>query len=93
MFYKELLDTPIFMGFDIKPAKDGNRFNDAKQPVGVDKVKGVAAADLASRLGTYEEAKALNLPYVGISLMQPIVIDQHHLVCIDADWKLSLIHI
>ena len=89
LFYEDLKDEPIFMGFNVKPAPDGNRFNDKKQPVGVDSVYGVSANDLDSRLGTYDQALALKLPFLGISLMRPVVVDNCHVVCIDLDWKRS----
>lgn len=73
-----LRDRPIWCGFD-----------ELKQPFGLDKVIGIKSDAPRKRLGTYEQAKALNMPYVGISFTQPIYIDEKLLVCIDLDWKRS----
>ena len=87
LFYEELKSEPIFMGFKVKADPSGDRNNDRKQPVGVDTKLGVAYEDLDSRLGTFEQAQALNVPYIGLSLMRPIILDGYQLICIDGDWK------
>lgn len=87
VFYEELKQEPIFMGFKITADSKGDRNNDKKQPVGVDNKPGVPYESLDSRLGTYEQAQALNMPYIGLSLMRPIIVDGYQIVCIDGDWK------
>lgn len=64
-------------------------FNDLKHPYSLDGIKGIGVDTPRDRLGTYEEAKSLGHPYVGISFTAPIKINDKYLVCIDFDWKRS----
>lgn len=64
-------------------------FDDLKIPYGLDGDKGIGVDTPRNRLGTYEEAKALGYPYVGISFTAPIRVDDKLLLCIDSDWKRS----
>lgn len=64
-------------------------FNDLKHPYSLDGIKGIGVDTPRDRLGTYDEAKALGHPYVGISFTAPIKINDKYLVCIDFDWKRS----
>ena len=73
-----LRDYQIWCGFD-----------EFKHPYGLDGVKGIGVDTPRDRLGTYEQAKALGYPYVGISLTEPIKINNKLLLCIDFDWKKS----
>jgi len=60
-FWYELKDLPIFCGF-----------TDQKRPVGIDGIMGIAEAATTGRLGTYDQAKAIQHPYVGLSLLHPL---------------------
>ena len=76
-FWWQLKEFPIFCGF-----------TDMKRPVGIDGVMGIAEAATTGRLGTYDQAKAIKHPYVGLSLLHPFEIKpDQYLVCIDLDWK------
>lgn len=79
-FWDVIKDRKVFCGFKIIG-------NDQKVPTGVDGQSGLGADASIDRFGTYEEIKAMNLPFVGVSLMNPIEIDGKYLVCLDFDWK------
>jgi len=76
-FWFEFKEFPIFCGF-----------TDQKRPVGIDGIMGIAEAATTGRLGTYDQAKAIQHPYVGLSLLHPLMLEPDlYLVCIDLDWK------
>lgn len=64
-------------------------FSDDKHPFGLDGVMGIGVDTPRDRLGSYDAAKSLGHPYVGISFTAPIKINDKYLVCIDFDWKRS----
>ena len=78
-FWDEIKDRQVFCGFKI--------IGEQKMPVGVDGQTGLGADASIERFGTYEQIKAMNLPFIGISLMNPIEVDGKYLVCLDFDWK------
>ena len=78
-FWEQIKDRPVFCGFKL--------IGEQKVPVGVDGQAGLGADASIERFGTYQQIKAMNLPFVGISLMNPIEIDNKYLVCLDFDWK------
>jgi len=80
-FWEEIKDRPVFCGFKI--------IGEQKVPVGADGQTGLGADASLERFGTYSQIKAMNLPFVGISLMNPIEIKGKYLVCLDFDWKRS----
>jgi len=80
-FWEEIKDRPVFCGFKI--------IGEQKVPVGADGQTGLGADASLERFGTYQQIKAMNLPFVGISLMNPIEIKGKYLVCLDFDWKRS----
>ena len=75
-FWWPYKDIPIFCGF-----------TDQKRPIGIDGVMGIAESATSGKLGTHDQAQALNHPYVGLSLLHPMEINGLYLVCIDLDWK------
>ena len=78
-FWEEIRDQQVFCGFKI--------IGEQKMPVGVDGQTGLGADASIERFGTYEQIKAMNLPFMGVSLMNPIEVDNKYLVCLDFDWK------
>ena len=80
-FWEEIKDRPVFCGFKI--------IGEQKVPVGADGQTGLGADASLERFGTYSQIKAMNLPFVGISLMNPIEVNGKYLVCLDFDWKRS----
>lgn len=78
-FWEEIKDRQVFCGFKI--------IGEQKMPVGVDGQTGLGADASIERFGTYQQIKDMNLPFVGLSLMNPIEIDNKYLVCLDFDWK------
>jgi len=79
-------EHPFWMQFGDKPIFCG--FTDQKRPVGIDGVMGIAEAATSGKLGTYDQAKALSHPYVGLSLLKPFEVQPDlFLICIDLDWK------
>lgn len=80
-FWEYFADRKIFLGFKVT----GSGSNIKKIPVGVDGNLGAAAGD-ETRLGTYAEAVKI-ADYTAISLMQPCMVGDEQLVCIDFDWK------
>ena len=76
-FWQHFEDQQVFCGFDV--------VNDNKRPMGMDRMMGISADASIERLGTYQQAKALGYPYVGISLFKPVMIGDLYLVCIDLD--------
>ena len=78
-FWDKLKDRQIFCGFKL--------IGEQKVPVGADGQTGLGADADIGRFGTYEQIKKMNLPFLGISLMNPIEIDNKYLVCLDFDWK------
>lgn len=83
-FWEYFADRKIFLGFKVT----GSGSNIKKMPVGVDGNLGAAAGD-ATRLGTYAEAVKI-ADYTAISLMQPCMVGDEMLVCIDFDWKRAI---
>ena len=80
-FWEYFADRKIFLGFKVT----GSGSNIKKIPVGVDGNLGAAAGN-ETRLGTYAEAVHI-ADYTAISLMQPCMVGDEQLVCIDFDWK------
>ena len=80
-FWEYFADRKIFLGFKVT----GTGSSIKKIPVGVDGNLGAAAGD-DTRLGTYLEAAKV-ADYTAISLMQPCMVGDEQLVCIDFDWK------
>jgi hypothetical protein len=80
-FWEYFADRKIFLGFKVT----GSGAEIKKIPVGVDGVFGAAAGN-ETRLGTYIEAAKV-ADYTAISLMQPCMVGDEQLVCIDFDWK------
>lgn len=78
-FWEQIKDRNVFCGFKI--------IGEQKVPVGVDGQPGLGADASIERFGTYEQIKAMNVPFVGLSLMNPIEVDGKYLVCLDFDWK------
>lgn len=78
-FWDGLKDRNIFCGFKL--------IGEQKVPVGVDGQAGLGADASIERFGTYQQIKDMNLPFVGLSLMNPIEVDNKYLVCLDFDWK------
>jgi hypothetical protein len=78
-FWEEIKDRQVFCGFKI--------IGEQKMPVGVDGQTGLGADASIERFGTYEQIKAMNLPFIGLSLMNPIEVENKYLVCLDFDWK------
>jgi hypothetical protein len=64
-------------------------FSDDKHPYSLDGIRGIGVDTPRDRLGTYEQAKSLGYPYVGISFTAPIKVDGKYLICLDFDWKRS----
>jgi RecA-family ATPase len=85
-FWQQISHHQIFCGFDIKPrAKDPSKMD--KHPKAMDGLTGIKENASIDKLGTYEQAKALGFPFVGLSFTRPISIIGKQLVCIDLDWK------
>jgi len=80
-FWEYFADRKIFLGFKVT----GSGADIKKIPVGVDGSFGAAAGN-QTRLGTYTEAAQI-ADYTAISLMQPCMVGEEMLVCIDFDWK------
>jgi hypothetical protein len=80
-FWEEIKDRQVFCGFKI--------IGEQKVPVGADGQTGLGADANVGRFGTYEQIKNMNLPFIGLSLMNPIEIDGKYLICLDFDWKRS----
>ncbi len=80
-FWEEIKDRPVFCGFKI--------IGEQKVPVGADGQTGLGADASLERFGTYQQIKSMNLPFIGISLMNPIEVKGKYLVCLDFDWKRS----
>lgn len=78
-FWEELKDRKVFCGFKL--------IGEQKVPVGVDGQTGLGADASIERFGTYEQIKQMNLPFVGLSLMNPIEHNNLYVVCLDFDWK------
>ena len=78
-FWEQIKDRQVFCGFKI--------IGEQKVPVGADGQTGLGADASIERFGTYEQIKAMNLPFVGLSLMNPIEVDGKYVVCLDFDWK------
>jgi hypothetical protein len=78
-FWEEIKDRQVFCGFKI--------IGEQKVPVGADGQTGLGADASIERFGTYEQIKAMNLPFIGLSLMNPIEVENKYLVCLDFDWK------
>lgn len=78
-FWEQIKDRKVFCGFKI--------IGEQKVPVGADGQTGLGADADLGRFGTYEQIKAMNLPFIGLSLMNPIEVDDKYLVCLDFDWK------
>lgn len=78
-FWEQIKDRNVFCGFKL--------IGEQKVPVGVDGQAGLGADASIERFGTYEQIKAMNLPFVGMSLMNPIEVDNKYVVCLDFDWK------
>jgi len=76
-FWEQFRNLPLFCGF-----------TETKRPVGIDGIFGIAEKSTAGRLGSYDQAVAINQPYIGLSLLNPIEVEKDYfLVCIDFDWK------
>lgn len=73
-----LNDYPVWCGFD-----------ELKHPFGLDNKKGISVDTPRDRLGTYEQAKSLGYPYVGLSFTNTIKVGDQILICLDFDWKRS----
>ena len=86
-FWQIISHHQIFCGFDIKPnAKDPSKMD--KLPKAMDRMTGVKENASIDKLGTYQQAKDLGYPFVGISFTRPILLMAgKHLVCVDIDWK------
>jgi hypothetical protein len=80
-FWEQIKDQKVFCGFKI--------IGEQKVPVGADGQTGLGADASIERFGTYEQIKAMNLPFVGLSLMNPIEVNGNYLICLDFDWKRS----
>lgn len=78
-FWDRIKDRQVFCGFKI--------IGEQKVPVGADGQTGLGADASLERFGTYEQIKEMNLPFVGLSLMNPIEVDGKYVVCLDFDWK------
>lgn len=78
-FWEVLKDRKVFCGFKL--------IGEQKVPVGVDGQTGLGADASIERFGTYQQIKEMNLPFVGLSLMNPIDHNGLYVVCLDFDWK------
>ena len=78
-FWDQLKDRQVFCGFKL--------IGEQKVPVGADGQTGLGADADIGRFGTYEQIKAMKMPFLGVSLMNPIEVDGKYLVCLDFDWK------
>jgi hypothetical protein len=78
-FWDAFKDRNVFCGFKI--------IGEQKVPTGIDGQAGLGADASIERFGTYKQVKELNFPFLGVSLMNPIIINDHYLLCLDFDWK------
>jgi RecA-family ATPase len=85
-FWQQISHHPIFCAFDVKP-RAGDPSKVDKHPKAMDGMTGIKENASIDKLGTYEQAKALGFPFVGLSFTRPFTIIGKYLVCIDIDWK------
>ena len=78
-FWDTFKDRNVFCGFKV--------IGEQKVPTGIDGQAGLGADASIERFGTYKQVKDLNFPFVGISLMNPIMVNEKYLLCLDFDWK------
>ena len=78
-FWDTFKDRNVFCGFKV--------IGEQKVPTGIDGQAGLGADASIERFGTYRQVKDLNFPFVGISLMNPIMVNEKYLLCLDFDWK------
>ena len=78
-FWDTFKDRNVFCGFKV--------IGEQKVPTGIDGQAGLGADASIERFGTYKQVKDLNFPFVGISLMNPIMVGDKYLLCLDFDWK------
>lgn len=78
-FWDTFKDRNVFCGFKV--------IGEQKVPTGIDGQAGLGADASIERFGTYKQVKDLNFPFLGISLMNPILINDKYLLCLDFDWK------
>jgi hypothetical protein len=78
-FWDILKDRSVFCGFKI--------IGEQKVPTGIDGQAGLGADASIERFGTYRQVKDLNFPFIGLSLMNPIMVGDKYLLCLDFDWK------
>lgn len=80
-FWHEIKQLPIFCRFNVA--------GDTKYPIDMKGNRGIGANASISATGTADEALKLDYPYLGISLMKPVMVGELFLVCLDFDWKRS----
>lgn len=80
-FWHQIRNKKIFCRFNVA--------GDTKYPIDMQGNRGIGANASISATGTADEAMALDYPFLGISLMKPIMIGEQFLVCLDFDWKRS----
>jgi hypothetical protein len=78
-FWDTFKNRNVFCGFKV--------IGEQKVPTGIDGQAGLGADASIERFGTYKQVKDLNFPFVGISLMNPIMVNDKYLLCLDFDWK------
>ena len=78
-FWDTFKDRSVFCGFKI--------IGEQKVPTGIDGQAGLGADASIERFGTYKQVKDLNFPFIGLSLMNPIMVGDKYLLCLDFDWK------
>jgi hypothetical protein len=85
-FWQGLADQPIFCAFAVSYDPVKEKFNKIPWGINADK-PGIGKGDPNELRGTYEQVKALDKPFIGISFTRPIAISGKQLVCLDLDWK------